>query len=360
MDLERVSLRTGKELQLVIAAAKDLPTTLAPHHSRRVKSTAKLAAGLGGATTVVAGGAFWAANLGFWASMGAALGLGAIPLVATLAGAGVLAMGLPRRKSSNPQEYYRQRDQLELTYCCFHLLAEADGRISEEERVILRSVLLQYPLTDEDKQKIQERPSDTILAQAGDVDEAIRRQVLQGTWMLAETDGVSPEEEVLFADLAARLGLGSEVRELKKESRDVQATINDLVTSMFRTCQQILSPSLGQPASNAFLEALAHIAATPLVRRNLRNSMDSGFSAGGVGRIIDEHGEAPKLVAQAYNGVRAVYGPDTEAVKEGRSRLIELTESSSLGSRAAKGICADFDALFDEAVAAATRDESAS
>jgi hypothetical protein len=352
MDLDRLTLRTGKELQLVIAAARDLPTTLAPHRIKRFKRKAKVAAGVGGAATLVAGGALWAANLGFWASLGAALGLASIPLLATLAGTGVLAVGLPGRKK-DLSDYYRHRDRVELTFSCFQLLAEADGRISEEERVVLRSVLLQYPLTDEDKEQIQQRSPDTVLAQARELDEQVRRQVLQGTWMLAETDGVSPEEEELFAELAARLDLADEVRELKRQSRDIQASVNDLVTSMFRTCQHVLSPSLGQARPNEFLESLAHIAATPLVRRNLRNSLTSGFSAGGVGRMLDEHGEAQKLVAQAHNAVRAVYGSSAEELKSGRSRLLELAEGAAMGSRSARRICADMDVLFDEALKAA-------
>jgi tellurite resistance protein len=357
MDLDRLALRTGKELQLVIAAAVDLPTTLAPHRIKRFKRKAKVAAGVGGAATVVAGGALWAANLGFWASLGAALGLASIPLLATLAGTGVLAMGLPGRKRGEISDYQRHRDQVELTFACFHLLAEADGRISEEERVVLRSVLLQFPLTDEDKEQIQQRSPDEVLSQAGELDEQIRRQVLQGTWMLAETDGVSPEEEEVFADLAAHLDLGDEARELKRQSRDIQASVNDLVTSMFRTCQHVLSPSLGQARPNEFLESLAHIAATPLVRRNLRNSLTSGFSAGGVGRMLDEHGEAQKLVAQAHNAVRAVYGSSAEELKAGRSRLLELAEGAAMGSRSARRICADMDALFDEALKAARQEE---
>lgn len=357
MDLERLCLRTGKDLQLVIAAARDLPSTLAPHRSRWLKRRARLAAGLGGATSAVVGGTLWAANLGFWASLGAALGLGSIPLLATLAGSGSLALGLPRRKSRSLTTYARQRNQVELTYCCFLLVAQADGRISDEERVLLDSVLHTFPLSPQDREAILHGSPDSVLGQAADLEEPVRRQVLQGTWMLAETDGVTPEEETLFAELAARLNLSDEVRQLKRQSRDLQASINDLVTAMFRTCQQVLAPSLGQSRANAFLEALAYIAATPRVRRSLKNSLTDGFSAGGAGRILDEHGEATKIVAQAYNGVRAVYGSSKPRVKSGRTRLLELADSTCVGGRAARRICADIDSLFDEALHAAASPE---
>jgi hypothetical protein len=353
MDTQRLALRTGKELQLVIAASNDLPSTLASHRGRRQRQKVKMAAGLGGATTVVVGGALWAANIGFWTSVGAALGLATIPLIITLAGTGKLAFGLPwKTKDNSPVIDEQQLLQLELTYCCFNLLARADGRISEEEQVVLRSVLLQYPLSDEQLQAIQERSFEEILADATQADTIVRRQVLQGTWMLAEADGVSPEEEVLFADLARKLGLESEVLELKRHSRDLQATANDLVTSMFRTCQQVLSPTLGTPRTNEFLEALAQIAATPSVRRSLRNSLSSGFSAGGVGRTLDEHAEASKLVAQAYNSILAVYGLATPEQKEARSRLLELADGTTMGKTKAKNVCSDVSSLFNEALKA--------
>lgn len=357
MNIEALALRTGKELQLVIAAAADLPSTLAPLRARRARRHVKLAAVGSGAASAVVGGALLAANLGFWASIGAALGLGSVPLLVTLAGAGSLAMGLPRRKSRSPDLYAKQRDLVELTFCCFQRMAEADGRISDEEKLLLRSVLLQFPLLAEDRMRIQDAAPDKTMAQSVSLDEGLRRQVLRGTWMLAEADGVTAEEENLFAGLAAQLGLTNDVAQLKRESRDMQGAANDLVTAMFRTCQQVLAPTLGQPAANEFLESLAQIAATPLARRSLRNSLRSGYSAGGVVRTLDEHREASKLVAQAYNGVRAVYGASTSARKEGRTRLLELTENAALGVRAARKICADIDTLFEEALGAAVRAE---
>jgi tellurite resistance protein len=349
MDNDRLYINTGKELQIIIAAAQDLPKTLAPHRSRRLLRAAKLAAGMGGATSLVAGGAMWAANLGFWAGLGAALGLGTIPVLVTLGATG-LAFGLPRRREGRPDEYARQRAQMELTFCCFHVMAEADGRISEEERVLLRAVLHQFPLADEDREAIQARPAEEVIAAAGGLDASLRRQVLQGSWMLAETDGVSPEEEQVFADLAGRLGLAGEALELKKRSREQQTVVNDLVTCMFRTCQEVLGTALGQAPANEFLESLAQLAATPPVRRNLRNSLTGGHSAGGVSRLLDEHGEAQKLAAQAYNAVRSVHGAANGAVKAGRTRLLELAEGSRLGARAVRGICADIDTLFEEAL----------
>jgi tellurite resistance protein len=359
MNIEALALRTGKELQLVIAAAADLPSTLEPLRAKRARRQVKLAAVGSGATSAVVGGALLAAHLGFWASIGAALGLGSVPLLVTLAGAGSLAIGLPRRKSRSPDLYTRQRDLIELTFCCFHRMAEADGRISDEEKLVLRSVLLQFPLAAEDRARIEAAAPEDTLTRAAGLDEDLRRQVLRGTWMLAEADGVTAEEEARFGDLADRLNLQADLAQLKRESRDMQGAANDLVTAMFRTCQQVLAPSLGQPAANEFLESLAQIAATPLARRSLRNSLRSGYSAGGVVRALDEHREAPKLVAQAYNGVRAVYGASTSARKEGRARLLDMAENSSLGGRSARKICADIDSLFEEALGAAVRAEGA-
>jgi hypothetical protein len=357
MNIEALALRTGKDLQLVIAAAQDLPSTLEPLRTKRARRQVKVAASVGGAASAVVGGALLAANIGFWASFGAALGLGSVPLLVTLAGAGSLAIGLPRRKSRSPDLYARQRDLVELTFCCFSRMAEADGRISDEEKVILRSVLLQFPLAAEDRMQIQDAPAEQTMAKAAALDDALRRQVLQGTWMLAEADGVSAEEEQLFDDLAARLGMGVHTVQLKRESRELQTAMNDLVTAMFRTCQQVLAPTLGHVAANDFLESLAQIAATPLARRSLRNSLRSGFSAGGVVRILDEHRDASKLVAQAYNAVRAVYGGSTSARKEAKTRLLELADNAAMGSRTARKVCDDIDALFEEALGAAVRAE---
>ena len=357
MSLESLALRTGKELQLVIAAAHDLPVALEPLRARRLRRKARLAAGVGGAASAVVGGALIAANIGFWASIGAALGLGSIPVLVTLAGSGGLALGLPRRRSRNPESYARQRRQVELTFGCFQLMAQADGRISDEEKVLLRSVLFEFPLSTDDRQRIEGSSPDQFLDGAAESDLELRRQVLQGTWMLAEADGVSPEEEKRFAELAARLGLPGELLELKRASRDLQAGLNELVTAMFRTCQQVLSPSLGQPSATDFLEGLAQIAATPQVRRSLRNSLRAGFSAGGVARTLDEHGQAAKLVAQAMNAVRAVYAGVPAERKAARERLLELAEGTETGRGLARKICADVDVLFDEALGGALRAE---
>ncbi len=357
--IEQLALRTGKDLQLVIAAARDLPSTLEPLRAKRARKRVGLAAGVGGATSAVVGAGLIAANIGFWASIGAALGLASIPLLITLAGGGV-AFGLPRRKSRDPERYARARRQVELAYACFTRMAEADGRISDEERLILRGVLLEYPLELADREAIQRADAAQVLAGAASFDEELRRQVLQGTWMLAEADGVSSEEEALFEELCGELGLRGEALEIKRRSRDHQAALNDLVTAMFRACQQVLAPSLGDAPAIDFLEGLAQIAATPQTRRSLRNSIRGGFSAGGVVRSLDEHGEAGKLYAQAMNGVRAVYGGSLSARKEARARLLELAESSATGAGLAKKICADIDALFEEALGAALRASRAS
>lgn len=352
MEIQSLSLRTGRELQLVIAAAQDLPSILRPLRARRAVRNAKLAAGMGGATSAVVGGALWAAHLGFWASLGVALGLGTVPLVVTLAGAGI-ALGLPRGREEGEEEYRRRRAQVELAFCCFQLMAEADGRISEEERLLLRAVLLQYPLTDEDRQAIVSGPVEATLDRAADMNVRIRRQVLQGAWMLAEADGLTAEEETLFGDMADRLGLREEITPLKRQSRALQAGLNSLVTAMFQTCQLVLEPALGQPAASEFLEALAQIAATPQVRRSLRNSLSSGYSAGGVARLLDEHPEAAKLVAQASNAVCAVHGADEQARKAGRDNLLSLAGNSSLGRGESRRIFADIETLLSEAAGAA-------
>jgi DnaJ-domain-containing protein 1 len=357
-EIEALALRTGKEIQLLIAASRDLPGALEPLRAKRARKRVGLAAGVGGATSAVVGAGLLAANIGFWASVGAALGLASIPLLITLAGGG-LAIGLPRRRSRDPNRYARERSQVELTYCCFSRMAEADGRISDEERLLLRAVLLEFPLEAGDRQAVQEAEPERVLTGATGLDPELRRQVLQGTWMLAEADGVSQEEEALFEELCRRLGLPDEAFEIKRRSRDQQAALNDLVTAMFRTCQQVLAPSLGAPAVSDFLEALAQIAATPQTRRSLRNSIKGGFSAGGVVRALDEHGEAGKLIAQAMNGVRSVHGGSQSARKEARTRLLALAESSAAGPSLARKICADIDALFEEALGAALRAERA-
>ena len=218
---------------------------------------------------------------------------------------------------------------------------------------MLSAVLLRYPLEDADRERLErEGPGADVIASAASHDEALRRQVARGAWMLAEADGVSPEEETLFDTLCAELVLADDARELKRESRELSAALNDLVTQMFRTCQHVLEPRLGQGPVNEFLESLANIAATPPARRSLRNSMTSGFSAGGVARTLDQHGAPQKLVAQAANAVRATAAADADMRKAGRTRLLELADSTSRGRGEAKRVAADFDVLFDEALAA--------
>jgi len=336
-------LRTGKTLQLLIAAADDLQATLAPLRDQRSRRNVKLAAGLGGATSVVASGALLVANIGFWSSIGVALGIGTIPLLIA-ASTGALSFGWRKKGDKGPAD--EQRDEVTLTYACFVKMANADGRISDEERILLRSVLLQHPLSDEERATVESLEPDEVLAESDRFTQDVRRRVLQGTWMLAEADGVANEEEALFIELAERLGQSDNVRELKKLSRALQAEMNDLVTGMFRTCQQVLSPELGQPAANEFLEALALIAATPQARRSLRNSLTSGYSAGGVLQTLNEHAQAGKLVAQASNAVLSVF--DGEGKKAAETRLLELADSSELGKREAKQIFADVQALFVE------------
>ncbi len=338
-------LPIGKNLQLLIAAADDLSATLGPLREQRKRRNVKLAAGLGGATSVLTSSALLAAaNIGFWASLGVALGVGTIPLLVG-AGAGAFTLGFRRRRADAAGEALRQ--QVTLTYACFIKMANADGRISDEERVLLRSVLLQYPLTDEERAAVEQIDPEAVLADVERYDAQLRRRVLQGTWMLAEADGVATEEEQLFVELAERLGQSDHVRELKRLSRAMQAEMNDLVTGMFRTCQQVLSPDLGKPRQNEFLEALAQIAATPPTRRSLRNSLTSGFSAGGVVQTLNEHGQARKLIAQASNAVLSVY--DEGALhKAAEDRLLELADASEVGKREARQIHADVQALFNE------------
>lgn len=346
------ALRIGKQLQLLIATAEDLSAELKPLRAQQARRNAKVAASVGAASSAMVGGAMWMANLGFWASLGAALGLASVPLVITVTGLGGLTLGLPRRRA-NPAAYAARRQLIELTAACFQLMAAADGQITEEERVLLRAVLLRYPLHAEDRQRIADTPPLTALAQAGELEEAARQQILRGTWMLAETDGVTPEEERLFADLAARLGLADEVRTLQRESRELQAAANDLVTAMFRCCQQVLAPQLGEQRANDFLETLAQIAATPAVRRSLRNSLRSGFSSGGAARLLEQHAQWPKLVAQARNAVRAVYEPP-EALRSAGKRLLELVDATSLKRSEVRRVTADVDLLFDDALRGAT------
>jgi predicted aminopeptidase len=119
---------------------------------------------------------------------------------------------------------------------------------------------------------------------------------------------------------------------------------------MFRTCQQVLAPSLGGGPAGAFLESLAEIAATPQVRRALRNSQTGGFSAGGAARSLDQHGQWTKLVAQLQNAIRAVYADPAER-KEAQRRRDDLLDATSIAKGQARAICADLDQLFDEVLA---------
>ncbi|MCK5796607.1 MAG: TerB family tellurite resistance protein [Deltaproteobacteria bacterium] len=345
-------LDIGKNLQLLIAAAEDLSKTLGPLREERKRRTARLAAGLSGATSVVASGALLAINIGFWSSIGVALGVGAVPLLIA-ASAGAFSFGSRKTQQGDLTTETSLRAEVELTYACFIKMANADGRISAEEKVLLRSVLLQYPLSDDERRAVEGIDPDAILADVERFPTLLRRRVLQGTWMLAEADGVAAEEETLFDELAAHLGQGDEVRNLKRLSHTLQAEMNDLIMGMFRICQQVLSPDQGHPATNAFLEALAQIAATPPTRRSLRNSLGKGYSAGGVIQTLNEHGEARKLIAQAANAILSVYDPG-EARRAAEGHLMELADASEIGKREAHQIYADVEALF-EAMAASPR-----
>lgn len=335
-------LEAGRRLQLVIAAADDLHTTLLPLRAQRARRNVKLAASLGGVTSVVTSGALIAANIGFWASIGVALGLGSIPL---LVAAGSASLRLGARAKSDDME--RLERQLALTYACFSEMAAADGRVSSEERTLLEAALLSHPLSEEQRQRITSRPTEEVLASALEVDELTRRHVLQGSWMLAEADGVASSEEQCFALLAQKLELEPHQRDLKREARALQGQMNDLVTEMFRCCQQVLSPELGQADANTFLEALAQIAATPQARRSLRNSLTTGFSAGGVIQALGRPAHASKLVAQAGNAALAVYA-EQDARRDAERRLFELADSSPLGKRGAEVIHADVKELFSD------------
>jgi|GEM_PF-3835517 hypothetical protein len=341
----RSPLEVGKELQLVIAAADDFGQILQPLRAKRAKRSTTVAAGLGAATSVVVGGSLIAANLGFWASVGTALGLATLPILATVIGGGLAVAGM--RKAGVGGEEKLRLDQILLTLGCFQTMAEADGHISDEERIILRSVLLQFPLSAAESRVIADTPVEATLEAARSLSSDLRRQVLQGTWMLAEADGVSPAEEQTFVQLCETLGLADEITQLKKYSHDLQAEGNELISAMFRICQQVLSPSLGKAEVNQFLESLATIAATPATRRSLRNSINRGFSAGGVARSIDEHAQAPKLIAQAQNAIRATCGEGDET-KAAQRRLLDLAENTRMGRAEGMRIIADLDALFDE------------
>jgi tellurite resistance protein len=349
LDTDALRLHTGQNLLLVIAAAEDLATILEPLRRSRRRKKAKVAAGVGVATSALVGGTLWMANLGFWASVGAALGLGSVPLLVTVVG-GSFAVGRVRR--IRREEAERQLwVRAQLTAVCFQKMAEADGQISDEERLVLRYVLLSFPFSEEEKTALVQASIDDVLRAGLALPESVRRQVLEGTWMLAESDGASPAEETCFVQLAERLDLGQAVSELRRNARDLQAQLNDLATAMFRTCQHVLAPSLREARATAFLEQLAAIAATPAARRSLRNSMSTGFSAGGVMQALGDREQATKLVAQAQNALRAVYGPG-DTYQAGEQRLLDLAESSDLGRPEAKQICADIDLLFDEALRA--------
>ncbi|MCB9555830.1 MAG: TerB family tellurite resistance protein [Deltaproteobacteria bacterium] len=336
----------ARQLQLLIAVADDLPTYLAPYRALRARKQAKLAAGVGAAASAVVGGALWMANIGVWASLGTALGLTAIPLWV----GGRLLLGGTAKSPAPAQANDQQLKQVALTLVCFQMIAEADGNISDEERLLLRAATLQFPLRDADRRRLEQIDTQTAFADAESLSPLVRQQVLLGCWMLAEADGVTEEEELQFAELVAKLGDGAQVAQLKAESRELQALNNELVTAMFRVCQQVLQPALGAADANAFLESLASIAATPAVRRGLRNNLSGGFSAGGVIQAIERHPERARLVAQGQNAVRAVYlEPSEQSAANGR--LLALTDGSTLSRAEAKRICSDVDQLFDDLAA---------
>jgi len=289
---------------------------------------------------VITSGALLAANIGFWASVGVALGLGSIPLLVA-AGSASLRLG-NKAKDGDPA---RLEGQLALTYACFSKMANADGHVSDEEKTLLEAALLSRPLSDEQRARITSAPVGEVIQRALEVDELTRRHVLQGTWMLAEADGVAQSEEQLFAELAQELGLETHQRELKREARALQGQMNDLVTAMFRCCQQVLSPDLGQADVSTFLEALAQIAATPQARRSLRNSLTTGYSAGGVIQALGQPAHASKLVAQASNAILAIYSEDTPR-RDAQRRLFELADSSPFGKRQAEAVYADVKEFF--------------
>lgn len=338
-------LEAGRRLQLVIAAADDLHATLLPLRAQRARRNVKLAASLGGVTSVVTSGALLAANIGFWASVGVALGLGSIPLLVA-AGSASLRLG-NRAKVGDATQLEKQ---LALTYACFSQMAAADGHISDEEKTILELALLSHPLSEEQRKRVTGYAAEDVLARAKEVDVLTRRHVLQGAWMLAEADGVAESEEQRFEEMAQQLGLEANQRELKSEARALQGQMNELVTEMFRCCQQVLSPQLGQAEANTFLEALAQIAATPQVRRTLRNSLTSGYSAGGVIQALGNKAHGAKLVAQASNAALSVYSEQSER-RDAERRLFELADSSPIGKRPAEAIHADVKELFSDFLA---------
>ena len=88
--------------------------------------------------------------------------------------------------------------------------------------------------------------------------------------------------------------------------------------------------------------------------RSLRNSIKTGFSAGGVARLLDEHGQRHKLIAQAHNAIRAVFGDGQR--KEAVKRLMELVDSTSCDRAEVRRICADVDLLFEDALRADSDD----
>jgi uncharacterized tellurite resistance protein B-like protein len=268
-------------------------------------------------------------------------GLGSIPLLV----AGGVALGLSRKQAEKGSD--AALDELKLTYACFMTMAEADGRISDEETTILRSVLLQYPLSEEQRELVENVDTEQALELADRVDANTKHRVLQGSWMLAEADGTVPAEDACFQKLAERFGMAEKVRDLKSDAKARQAELNELVTGMFRTTQQVLQPNLGQPSVNAFLESLAQIAATPQTRRSLRNSLKSGFSAGGVVQTLNQHAAADQILAQASNATLAVYDDPTER-RVAETRLLDLADSSTPGRKLAKRVHSDVQLLFDE------------
>ena len=109
------------------------------------------------------------------------------------------------------------------------------------------------------------------------------------------------------------------------------------------------APQLGQADTNTFLESLAQIAATPQARRSLRNSLRSGYSAGGVIQALGNKAHAAKLIAQGSNATLAICGEES-AQREAETRLLDLADSSPFGRRAAEAVCADVKEYFKDFV----------
>lgn len=351
MTARSATLDTAARLQLIVTAAEDLGATLEPLRAARVRRQARVAAGVGGATSAVVTTALIAANIGWWTSVGVALGVGALPLLLALGGKAARRAHARHHRRGADEEADRARTKL--SYACLSRMANADGHVSEEERVLLEVTLLQRPLSEQQRNAVVDGSDEPALEHGRGLDAQLRREVLRGCWMLAEADGVAEQEERCFAQLADELGLVAEIDTIKRDSRDLQAQLDELVTAMFRTCQQVLEPQLKTASATAFLESLAGIAATPRARRALRNSLGAGFSPGGVVQTLSTHPQRTKLVAQAQNAVRAVYS-EPQAARAATDRLLELAAQTALGRSAARTVCRDVDALFDQLLAEQT------